>query len=182
MSRLPRLVLPGHPHHVAQRGNRRERTFFGDVAMPSASICCTSTRGAPGRSFNPASAEASGRWQLGNNAPVTVIPTVIPAGTVAFASSPTVVGGVSAGGVAAGARFASGVAGLISAAIKLYQGDRQGALASVIGAAVGGGTATGKRIAAKLGADASPAAANVIGDAAGRVASKGVDGGVCEVR
>jgi len=35
MSRLPRLVLPGVPHHVTQRGNRRERTFFedGDYAL-----------------------------------------------------------------------------------------------------------------------------------------------------
>ncbi len=30
MARLPRLVLPGIPHHVTQRGNRRERTFFED--------------------------------------------------------------------------------------------------------------------------------------------------------
>lgn len=28
MARLPRMVLPGIPHHVTQRGNRRERTFF----------------------------------------------------------------------------------------------------------------------------------------------------------
>lgn len=35
MARLPRLVLPGMPHHVTQRGNRRERTFFedGDYAL-----------------------------------------------------------------------------------------------------------------------------------------------------
>jgi putative transposase len=35
MSRLLRLVLPGIPHHVTQRGNRRERTFFdeGDYAL-----------------------------------------------------------------------------------------------------------------------------------------------------
>lgn len=35
MSRLPRFVLPGVPHHVTQRGNRRERTFFedGDYAL-----------------------------------------------------------------------------------------------------------------------------------------------------
>jgi RHS repeat-associated protein len=35
MSRLPRIVLPGVPHHVTQRGNRRERTFFedGDYAL-----------------------------------------------------------------------------------------------------------------------------------------------------
>lgn len=30
MARRPRLVLPGIPHHVTQRGNRRERTFFED--------------------------------------------------------------------------------------------------------------------------------------------------------
>ena len=28
MARLPRLVLPGLPYHVTQRGNRRQRTFF----------------------------------------------------------------------------------------------------------------------------------------------------------
>ncbi|RKT43354.1 REP element-mobilizing transposase RayT [Thiocapsa rosea] len=30
MARLPRVVVPGLPHHVTQRGNRRQRTFFGD--------------------------------------------------------------------------------------------------------------------------------------------------------
>jgi hypothetical protein len=30
MARLPRLVIPGIPHHVTQRGNRRERTVFED--------------------------------------------------------------------------------------------------------------------------------------------------------
>ena len=35
MARLPRLVIPGHPHHVTQRGNRRAQTFFeeGDYAL-----------------------------------------------------------------------------------------------------------------------------------------------------
>jgi len=35
MARLPRIVIPGVPHHVTQRGNRRERTFFedGDYAL-----------------------------------------------------------------------------------------------------------------------------------------------------
>lgn len=28
MARLPRVVIPGVPHHVTQRGNRRERVFF----------------------------------------------------------------------------------------------------------------------------------------------------------
>jgi REP element-mobilizing transposase RayT len=35
MARLCRMVLPGIPHHVTQRGNRREKTFFepGDYAL-----------------------------------------------------------------------------------------------------------------------------------------------------
>ena len=35
MARLRRIVLPGIPHHVTQRGNRRERVFFedGDYAL-----------------------------------------------------------------------------------------------------------------------------------------------------
>lgn len=31
MARLPRLVLPGLPYHVTQRGNRRQQTFFEDA-------------------------------------------------------------------------------------------------------------------------------------------------------
>ena len=30
MARLPRVVIPGIPHHVTQRGNGRARTFFED--------------------------------------------------------------------------------------------------------------------------------------------------------
>jgi hypothetical protein len=30
MTRLARIVIPGLPHHVTQRGNRRERVFFSD--------------------------------------------------------------------------------------------------------------------------------------------------------
>ena len=30
MTRIARVVLPGVPHHVTQRGNRRERVFFSD--------------------------------------------------------------------------------------------------------------------------------------------------------
>jgi REP element-mobilizing transposase RayT len=30
MARLPRIVIPGYPHHVTQRGNRRARTLFED--------------------------------------------------------------------------------------------------------------------------------------------------------
>ncbi len=31
MARLARVVIPGLPHHVTQRGNNRARTFFGDA-------------------------------------------------------------------------------------------------------------------------------------------------------
>lgn len=35
MARIPRLVIPGQPHHVTQRGNRQAQTFFedGDYAL-----------------------------------------------------------------------------------------------------------------------------------------------------
>ncbi len=29
MARMARVVVPGYPHHVTQRGNRKQRTFFG---------------------------------------------------------------------------------------------------------------------------------------------------------
>ena len=31
MARLARVVIPGRPHHVTQRGNRRQQTFFEDL-------------------------------------------------------------------------------------------------------------------------------------------------------
>jgi REP element-mobilizing transposase RayT len=38
MSRIARVVVPGLPHHITQRGNRRERAFFedGDYALAMA--------------------------------------------------------------------------------------------------------------------------------------------------
>ena len=30
MARQPRIVLPGQPHHVVQRGNNRSSVFFAD--------------------------------------------------------------------------------------------------------------------------------------------------------
>ncbi len=30
MARLARVVLPGYPHHITQRGNRRQDVFFGE--------------------------------------------------------------------------------------------------------------------------------------------------------
>ncbi len=29
MARIARVVVPGIPHHITQRGNRRQETFFG---------------------------------------------------------------------------------------------------------------------------------------------------------
>ncbi len=31
MARLPRVVIPGIPHHVTQRGDVRQRTFFEEA-------------------------------------------------------------------------------------------------------------------------------------------------------
>jgi putative transposase len=30
MARIARIVVPGYPHHITQRGNRRQKTFFCD--------------------------------------------------------------------------------------------------------------------------------------------------------
>ncbi|MDD5168160.1 MAG: transposase [Syntrophales bacterium] len=30
MARIARVIAPGYPHHVTQRGNRRQETFFAD--------------------------------------------------------------------------------------------------------------------------------------------------------
>jgi putative transposase len=30
MARIARVIAPGHPHHITQRGNRRQQTFFCD--------------------------------------------------------------------------------------------------------------------------------------------------------
>jgi len=30
MARIARIVVPGYPHHITQRGNRRQETFFCD--------------------------------------------------------------------------------------------------------------------------------------------------------
>ncbi|MGI5835758.1 MAG: hypothetical protein ACOX87_04595 [Chloroflexota bacterium] len=30
MARIARIVAPGYPHHITQRGNRRQQTFFSD--------------------------------------------------------------------------------------------------------------------------------------------------------
>ena len=33
MSRLPRIIVPSFPHHVTERGNRRQRVFMEDDDM-----------------------------------------------------------------------------------------------------------------------------------------------------
>ena len=30
MARIARVVVPGYPHHVTQRGNHRQSTFFNE--------------------------------------------------------------------------------------------------------------------------------------------------------
>ena len=35
MPRHARVVIPGAPHHVTQRGNRRQQTFFSDADYPA---------------------------------------------------------------------------------------------------------------------------------------------------
>jgi len=30
MARLARVILPGYPHHITQKGNRRQDVFFKD--------------------------------------------------------------------------------------------------------------------------------------------------------
>jgi hypothetical protein len=35
MARLARIVVPGYPHHITQRGNRSQQTFFNDGHMLS---------------------------------------------------------------------------------------------------------------------------------------------------
>jgi putative transposase len=48
MSRVARIVVPGVPHHVTQRGNRRMQTFFGpadyDRYLGLVAECCAAAR------------------------------------------------------------------------------------------------------------------------------------------
>jgi len=47
MARLARIVIPGLPHHVTQRGNRREAIFFEDGDHEIYLIFWPSKRGRP---------------------------------------------------------------------------------------------------------------------------------------
>ena len=43
MARIARVVVPGYPHHVTQRGNRRQTTFFSEKDYKTyLSDCCHS--------------------------------------------------------------------------------------------------------------------------------------------
>ena len=44
MARLARMVIAGIPHHVTQRGNRREPIFFEEATRTFTEICSPSRR------------------------------------------------------------------------------------------------------------------------------------------
>ena len=50
MGRVDRVVAPGYPHHVTQRGNRRRQTFFGEEGYRAYLEAAILGGGAPGRS------------------------------------------------------------------------------------------------------------------------------------
>ena len=45
MARIARVVAPGIPHHITQRGNRRQEPFFGAI---EGKLDRTLRRGKPG--------------------------------------------------------------------------------------------------------------------------------------
>jgi putative transposase len=50
MARIARVVLPDYPHHVTQRGNRRQLVFFSDEDYRTyrtmlAKACCSADAG-----------------------------------------------------------------------------------------------------------------------------------------
>ena len=45
MARLPRLTVPGYPHHIIQRGNNRQAIFAGRPTTRAARRCSRSMRG-----------------------------------------------------------------------------------------------------------------------------------------
>jgi hypothetical protein len=53
MARLARTVVSGLPHHVTQRGNRREAIFFEDGDQEVYWICWLSRRARPESTCGP---------------------------------------------------------------------------------------------------------------------------------
>jgi putative transposase len=68
MARLPRLVIPGIPYHVTQRGNRRQATFFeeADYAL---------YRDLLSRSAQQAAAEVWAYCLMPNHVHIIVVPS-----------------------------------------------------------------------------------------------------------
>jgi putative transposase len=46
--RIARVVVPGYPHHVTQRGNRRQRTFFRDADYRAYMLLTSKAKSAAG--------------------------------------------------------------------------------------------------------------------------------------
>ncbi len=54
MARIAHVVVPGLPHHVTQRGNRRESVFFGaENFQLYRRLVTTAARRAPAQRFEP---------------------------------------------------------------------------------------------------------------------------------
>ena len=73
MARIGRFVVPDLPHHVTQRGNRRERVFFRTRTTRSTAICsarpagarrsrCGAIADAQPRPSHPGARDARGAW------------------------------------------------------------------------------------------------------------------------
>jgi REP element-mobilizing transposase RayT len=44
MARMARVVIPNYPHHITQRGNRRQKTFFCEVTTATTLTSCLSSQ------------------------------------------------------------------------------------------------------------------------------------------
>ena len=55
MARIARVVVPGLPHHVTQRGNRREPVFFeaDDYRLYRRLVASIARRAAPAQQSGP---------------------------------------------------------------------------------------------------------------------------------
>jgi hypothetical protein len=53
MARIVRVVVPHLPHHVTQRGNRREPVFSRGTTIASIGVWSPRQRGAPAQQSGP---------------------------------------------------------------------------------------------------------------------------------
>jgi REP element-mobilizing transposase RayT len=44
MARLARVILPGYPHHITQRGNRRQDVFFKEINSGDTRLNCVTLK------------------------------------------------------------------------------------------------------------------------------------------